>query len=74
MRMRSTYKAIERIATRAIGMIRLIAVAHMGSKELAMAKVIEFYIPNSFRKPMKWIPTIQRGKVIEFCPQTRKSA
>ena len=30
-----------------------------------MAKVIEIYIPNTFRKGVIWIP--QRGKVIEFC-------
>ena len=32
-----------------------------------MAKVIEFYIPNTFRKKATWIPSEQRGKVIEFC-------
>jgi len=39
-----------------------------------VAKVIEFYIPNSFRKTLKWVPELQRGKIIEFCPQTKKSA
>jgi len=39
-----------------------------------MAKVIEFYVPNSFRKCMKWIPSEQRGKVIEFCPSKKKTA
>jgi hypothetical protein len=39
-----------------------------------MAKVIEFYIPETFRKPVKWIPESQRGKVIEFRPQLSKSA
>jgi hypothetical protein len=38
-----------------------------------MAKVIEFYIPKSFRKPLKWPPE-QRGKIIEFCAQIKKSA
>ena len=32
-----------------------------------MAKVIEFYVPKSFRKPLKWAPQLQCGKVIEFC-------
>jgi hypothetical protein len=39
-----------------------------------MAKVIEFYIPTKFRKPLKWVPELQRGKVIEFCLETKKSA
>jgi len=40
-----------------------------------MAKVIEFYIPERFRKPTaKWIPVEQRGKVLEFRPQLQKSA
>jgi hypothetical protein len=42
-------------------------------KEIVMAKVIEFYVPTSFRTPVKqaWR---RCGKVIEFCPQTAKSA
>jgi hypothetical protein len=40
-----------------------------------MAKVIEFYIPNRFRKPpAKWTPAEQRGKVLEFRPLLQKSA
>jgi len=39
-----------------------------------MAKVIEFYIPKNFRKPLKWAPQLQRGKVIEFRLETEKSA
>jgi hypothetical protein len=39
-----------------------------------MAKIIEFYIPNSFRKKVAWIPPEQRGKVIEFCLEEKKSA
>ena len=27
-----------------------------------MAKVIEFYVPDRFRKKMKWVPLEQRGK------------
>jgi hypothetical protein len=34
-----------------------------------MAKVIEFYVPSIFRKPLKWSWQRQRGKVIEFCTQ-----
>jgi hypothetical protein len=39
-----------------------------------VAKIIEFYIPSSFRKNGKWIPLEQRGKIIEFPPATKKSA
>jgi hypothetical protein len=43
-------------------------------KEIVMAKVIEFYVPKNFQKPLKWAPQLQCGKVIEFCLQTKKSA
>jgi hypothetical protein len=39
-----------------------------------MAKVIVFYVSKNFRKPLKWVPRLQCGKVIEFCSQTKKSA
>lgn len=39
-----------------------------------MAKIVEFYVPESFRKQLKWAPPLQRGKVIEFCSQAKKSA
>lgn len=39
-----------------------------------MAEVIGFHLPGNFPKPMKWTPTIERGKIIEFCPQSRNSA
>ena len=42
--------------------------------EDAMAKVIEFHIPARFHKQMKWIPQAQRGKVLEFPAEVRKSA
>jgi hypothetical protein len=42
--------------------------------EIVMAKVIEFYIPTKFRKPLVWAIPPQPGKVIEFCSQTSKSA
>jgi hypothetical protein len=41
---------------------------------IVMAKIIEFYIPNSFQKKVAWIPPEQRGKVIEFCVEVKKSA
>jgi len=31
-----------------------------------MAKIIEFYIPQSFCKVSKWVPTTERGKLLAF--------
>jgi hypothetical protein len=40
-----------------------------------MAKIIEFYIPVSFKKKAsKWIPPEQQGKVIPFGLPQKKSA
>ena len=39
-----------------------------------MAQVIEFYIPARFHKKLKWVPPEERGKVIEFPAEVRKSA
>jgi hypothetical protein len=39
-----------------------------------MAKVIEFYVPKRFRKPLNWTPQLECGKVIEFCSQTKQSS
>jgi len=48
---------------------------HDQDKEQFMAaKVIEFYIPKNFRKPSGTVAQTQLGKIIEFCPQTRRSA
>jgi hypothetical protein len=41
---------------------------------MTVAKVIEFYIPNNFRKSVKWVSPEQRGKIIEFPAQIKKSA
>jgi hypothetical protein len=43
-------------------------------KEMVMAKVIEFYMPKNFRKPLRTVAQLQLGKIIEFCPQTKRSA
>jgi hypothetical protein len=43
-------------------------------KEVVVAKVIEFYIPTRFRSPLKTAPPAQFGKIVEFCPPTKKSA
>ena len=42
--------------------------------EDAMARIIEFYIPARFHKPVKWMPPAERGKVLEFPAEVRKSA
>ena len=39
-----------------------------------MAKVIEFYIPTNFRKPLRTVAEPKLGKLIEFRPQTKRSA
>ena len=37
------------------------------------AKVIEFYVPENFRKPLKGSPAMQRGTIIGFCSLSKKS-
>ena len=40
-----------------------------------MARIIEFYIPSSFRKKAtQWVAPEQSGKVIPFAAPQRKSA
>jgi len=41
---------------------------------MTVAKVIEFYIPNIFRKSVKSVSREQRGKIIEFASPIKKSA
>lgn len=43
-------------------------------KEIVVAKVIEFYIPMGFRRPLKLVPPVQIGKIVEFCLQPKKTA
>jgi hypothetical protein len=43
-------------------------------QEVVVAKVIEFYIPNNFRKKTKRTTVEQRGQVIEFDSLKKKSA
>jgi hypothetical protein len=41
----------------------------------AMASVIEFYVPEKFRKASgKWILPEERGKIIPFTAPEKKSA
>jgi len=35
-------------------------------KEMAVARVIEFYVPDNFRRRVKWVSPEQRGRIIEF--------
>jgi hypothetical protein len=42
--------------------------------KLAMAKLIDFYIPATFRKTEHLVPAEQPGKVIEFYLQAPKPA
>ena len=37
-----------------------------------MAKLIEFYVPENFQKPLSWGPQVEWGKVIEFCSREEK--
>ena len=40
-----------------------------------MAKIIEFYVPSSFRKKAeKWVPSDQYGKLIPFALPQKKTA
>ncbi len=41
----------------------------------AMARVIPFHIPGSYKPTVRWIPKEQRGRIIEFrTGAARKSA
>jgi hypothetical protein len=63
-------KTVERIAARVLGILTLIMIWRVRPK----AKVIEFYIPRNFRKILKSIPEVQRGKIVEFGTQTKRWA
>jgi hypothetical protein len=39
-----------------------------------MAQVIEFYIPTRFKPKVKWVPAEQRGKILTFPTDLKKSA
>jgi hypothetical protein len=39
----------------------------LGSREVTMARLIQFYVPQNFKAPKKHgQPLEQRGKIIEF--------
>ena len=57
--------------------LRLRIVRATGAREMeevVMAKVIQFYIPAHFRKPLNTAPQVRFGKLVEFCLPTKKSA
>ena len=33
---------------------------------MVVAKVIEFYVPNNFRRRVKWVSPERRGKILAF--------
>jgi hypothetical protein len=43
-------------------------------RRMVMAQVIEFYIPARFKPKVKWAPVEQRGKIIAFPTDLKKSA
>jgi hypothetical protein len=43
-------------------------------RRMVMAQVIEFYIPARFKPKVKWVPVEQRGKIIAFPTDLKKSA
>ncbi len=43
-------------------------------RRVVTAQVIEFYVPARFHKKVKWVPPEQRGKMIEFPAEIKKSA
>jgi hypothetical protein len=58
-----------------LGVEGLVAIRNdIGEKGAAVAKIIEFYVPSNFRKKEKWVPPQDRGKILEFSLQTKKSA
>jgi hypothetical protein len=36
------------------------------NREMAVAKVIEFYVPSNFRGRVKWVSPERRGKILAF--------
>jgi hypothetical protein len=37
-----------------------------GARADTVAKIIEFYIPNNFRRKVGWMSLLRRGQIIEF--------
>lgn len=73
-KMKSILRTILKFTVTATGILKLIVVRRNVIEGVVLAKVSEFHIPTSFRKPMKWAPEMQREKLLEFRSHTRKSA
>jgi len=43
-------------------------------KEIAMAKLIQFYTSKNFQGLRSWVPELQHGEVVELTSQTNKAA
>jgi hypothetical protein len=73
--MAHVHRTIRAMAATANRTLKKIAV-FLGIRGQAVAgpRVIEFYVPHSFRSPRKWIAASERGKIIAFGPDARKSA
>jgi hypothetical protein len=54
--------------------VALLLLSKEDTSEDVMARIIEFYIPARLHKPVKWITPAERGKVLEFPAEVRKSA
>lgn len=39
-----------------------------------MARLIEYYVPDRFKNNVKWIPPQERGKLLNFAADEKKSA
>jgi hypothetical protein len=63
------------MAARAIRLAKTIAVfLQIRGRGVEGPKVIEFYVPQSFRNPQKWVAASERGKLFAFGAHTRESA
>jgi hypothetical protein len=58
---------------RRVGWIRS-AIGIREIEDITMTKLIEFYIPVGFRKPLKSGARVTSGKLVEFRLPTKKSA
>jgi len=39
-----------------------------------MAQLIEYYVPDKYKKKVKWVPEQDRGRLISFPVSEKKSA
>ncbi len=54
--------------------VRVTKRQRLAGREVAMARVIEFYVPKKFRRKGPSVPQSQPGKVIVFCLLAKNSA